>query len=187
MGPVFFTLLRNSIEFGKKSGYAAATGIFVSDIFVVLICYLLSRKHLDTLIEHPLAYVFAAIVLLLFAGLFIFKKIKDPLENTAIVSSKTIRTAFFQGFTINFANPSVFFIWIGFLGIGQSLYPTPALLLVYSLGILVGIYSTDLLKAYFAQKIRHLLHKKVLGYIYKAIGLLLVILALRLLWLEFLA
>ena len=185
MGPVFFTLLKNSIDHGRKSGYAAATGILVSDIFVVLICYLISRKHLEQLIAHPLAYVFAAGILLLFAAMFILKKNQDPLESKRIESSKTIRKAFIQGFTINFANPTVFFIWIGFIGLGQTLYPSPALLIFYLIGILIGIYSTDLLKAYFAQKIRHLLHKKALTYVYKGIGVLLAVFALRLLWLRF--
>ncbi len=181
MGPVFFTLIRNSLQLGAKAGIAAAVGILASDIAVLAICYYLVSNSLESWLDHPMAVWVAIAVLLSFGFSFLFKKIAE-FDESQTLRSRDFFSAFGQGFLINFANPVVFVIWIGFLSIGTSKYPESVLL--FSIGILSGIFTTDLLKALFAHYIKRWIKKHYLHYIYRAIGLMLIFFGMRLLILE---
>lgn len=181
IGPVFFTLLRNSLQLGIKAGISTASGIFISDIAVLAICYYLTAHSLEKWLEHPLAVWISVAVLLSFGFQFLFKKIVEFDENQKIRSAD-LWSAFSQGFLINFANPVVFVIWLGFLSIGQAKYSDS--LLPYCIGILAAIFITDLLKASFAYRIKRWVKQHYLHKIYRLIGLALIGFGLRLLILE---
>ena len=58
VGPVFFTLLKNSIQGTKFNGFLTAFGILISDILVALICLLFSREFLSLINHlHPYTYL----------------------------------------------------------------------------------------------------------------------------------
>lgn len=181
LGPVFFTLLRNSLQLGSKAGVAAASGILLSDLAVLAICYFIGAASLKKWLDYPWAQWIAALVFLLFGLQFLLKKIMN-FDDTAALKANDLWTAFSQGFIINFVNPVVFVIWLGFIGIGQQQHPS-ALPLFFA-GILIGIYATDLCKALFAPRIRHWLKQRYLHFIYRGIGVLLIAFAIRIVVLE---
>ncbi len=179
IGPVFFTLLKNALQYGRNAGIAVAIGIILSDILVFFICYYIALSYLESILNHQYSYWIAAALLLLFGFSFIFKKIK-AVEELPKSTTKNILSSLVQGFLVNFVNPFVFLIWIAFISIGDKKYTADLNFSLFIFGILLGVFATDLLKALLAHRIRHLLKQRYLSLVYKLIGIVLLLFALRL-------
>ncbi len=187
LGPVFFTLLKNALKFGKIAGIATALGIVFSDIVVILICFIATAPLIESIKTEPLVKILGSSILLIMGIRLIFW----PAENyegsssTANNSFKNHLKCFVQGFLVNGVNPFVFVVWIGFVSIGQSKYDQSDLLFFIT-SILSGIFLTDILKSIFASRILPYLAPKYLKKAYFIIGILLLSFAARLLALVFL-
>ena len=185
-GPVFFTLLKNAIQGGRNAGIASASGIIFSDILVFFICYFAAGSLIEQSVNSPIAYVLAGIIMLAFGLRFMIKPVSiEDFKETENGASKGLYNAFGQGFVVNFVNPVVFVIWTGFIALGEQDYSAPLPFYLFILGIFIGIFSTDLLKVIFAQKVRSWLKNEHLKIIYRIIGGVLAIFAVRLFWLSF--
>ena len=113
LGPVFFTLLRNSLQKGVKDGLITALGIVVSDIAVAGICYYFAGSFLGQYVELPIVKFIAAAILISFGISFIRKPINE-ISGNPIQATRGRFKSFAQGFIVNFANPAVFLLWIAF-------------------------------------------------------------------------
>ena len=179
IGPVFFYLLKSSIESGFKAGLAVAIGIILGDI----ICVLLAIYGFGSFFENPENQKWFAgvggVILFLFGLKYFFKPSLSE-NNSKKNSSKSILIYGVNGFLINFVNPFVFAVWFGFYTINTSKYEDDSSI-IFSLTItLIVIFFTDVLKAFFAQKLTPLLNKKRLSYLFKFFGLIMLIFAIRL-------
>ena len=85
---------------------------------------------------------------------------------------------FTQGFLVNGVNPFVFVVWIGFITIGRNNYQETSLY-IFLIAILVGIFATDILKSFLADKIKPYLKEKTLLIAYKIIGFILIGFSIR--------
>lgn len=183
LGPVFFTLLKNALDKGTRAGVMTATGIIVSDIIVVSICYVFTAKVLDELVHLPWFKFFAAAILIVFAIGFIRNPLKAQVGNSSEKKqSNGLFKSFYQGFLVNGVNPAVFVIWMGFVGFGRTLYSSDIDLRIYLVGILIGIFATDLGKAYAASFLSTRLKSKNLPILFKVFGSVLIVLAGRLIY-----
>jgi threonine/homoserine/homoserine lactone efflux protein len=179
LGPVFFTLLRNSLQKSVLHGILTALGILVSDILVAAICYLFAGPILSKYVELPILKLVAAGILLFFSFTFIRNPIQDKAK-LVFDNSRAKLTSFGQGFIVNFANPAVFLLWITFIASGKSSYSTLTENLIYILGILIGVFTTDFLKALGAAKLAPLLSSSVIRVLFKLLGIILIIISLYL-------
>ena len=171
VGPVFFTLLKNALQRGTMSGVLTALGILISDIVVLLICYFLAADLINEYINAPIVKFIAASILLAFGVVFFIKPVKQ-LSSSEGAASKGLLKSFSQGFLVNFANPTVFVVWIGFAALAHSMYAETTSLLLYFVGILTAIFVTDTLKSIGASKLKPYLKSSYLSGIFKIIGLL---------------
>ena len=171
LGPVFFTLLRNSIEKNVRAGISTAVGIIVSDIVVAAICYYFAADFIADYVNAPIVKFAAAIIFFGFGYSFIFK----PLATLQLSDQKVKTTEYFkffaQGFAVNFVNPTVFVLWIGFIALGQTQYTSQTDLFIYLSGILLGIFSTDLAKAFGANYLSPYLKSHWLKYLFSGLGI----------------
>lgn len=180
VGPVFFTLLKNAIQFGRNAGISTALGIIVSDLLVISICFLATASLLESIKTEPLVKIIGAIILLSMGLKFILKP--SVLASDSVAVKKNSYWGYFiQGFLVNGVNPFVFIVWIGFITIGKNNYSGNSLY-VYLGSILVGIFITDVLKSFLANKIRPLLKPVYLKKAYQIIGFILIGFALRLIY-----
>lgn len=176
IGPVFFTLLQSAFQFGFRSGFAVALGIFISDVLIVGLCSL--GAGTIAFFENPENQFWIAIAgaIILF-GLGLKYMLKPDLNiDTEIKLKTTAYISFFvKGFLVNFVNPFVFVVWISLIGYKSDTYGTTTnLLWLFLAGALLGILTTDTLKAYFAPWIKQFLSPKTLKLTYQIIGLALV-------------
>lgn len=183
IGPVFFTLLKCSLEYGFKAGFTVAVGIITGDI----ICVALGLGLLGdtTFLKDPevLLYIgIAAGVIVFILGLRYYFRPSLETEGKKIKLKASRYFGFFtQGFLVNFINPFVFTVWFGYIALAKNNYEAESDQLLFLSAALLGIFSTDILKAAFAHVLKIFLRIDWLTRIYKIIGVILMALGIGIL------
>lgn len=180
VGPVFFTILKNADKYGTKAGIITATGIIISDILVVFICSLFAANLVEQYVHLPIVKWLAAAILTFLGIRFLSNPNKADQESSHIHVGKGYFISFYQGFLVNFVNPFVFVIWIGFIALGHSSTDTVLDYRLFLMGILVGIYATDIAKAIGTKYIMQKLKSNIVSIIYRVLGFALLLMAARL-------
>lgn len=173
VGPVFFTLLQAAFQYGFRSGFAVALGIFVSDAVCVFLCKMGADAFFTQETNHFWIGVAGGTLLI---GMGINYLVNPNASKTTEIelSASDYVGYFIKGFLVNFVNPFVFIIWMGVSAKAiASFGNTDAN--IFLTAVLLGILLTDTLKAAFAYKIKPLLNKNMLLYLYKGVGILLII------------
>lgn len=179
-GPAFFALIRTSIQKGFISGALFALGVFMADTFFVATTFL--GASLITLAENNQKYiaVIGGLFIIIIGYRYLTKKVEDEKEEEITVSSKLKNTGyFFKGLFMNLLNPGMLFYWIGlvsYLGTNQDYSPDDTKLFIFC--SMITVLSTDLAKAYFASKVRHLFSKKVVMWMNRIVGTALIVFAM---------
>lgn len=179
IGPVFFYLIKSTLESGFKAGIFVALGIILGDI----LCLLIALYGSNEFMTRPTFVLWASIIggtLLLFMGL---KYVLKPNLNTTVkgrLQRSSLLVYGINGFLINFVNPFVFAVWFGFVSYTKALYDngTAVFSLVITLSV---IFSTDVLKALFAERISWLIEPQKLKNIFRVFGALMICFSIRLL------
>lgn len=179
IGPVFFYLIKSTLESGFKAGIFVALGIILGDI----LCLLIALYGSNEFMTRPTFVLWASIIggtLLLFMGL---KYVLKPNLDTTVkgrLQRSSLLVYGINGFLINFVNPFVFAVWFGFVSYTKALYDngTAVFSLVITLSV---IFSTDVLKALFAERISWLIEPQKLKNIFRVFGALMICFSIRLL------
>ncbi len=181
-GPVFFALIKTSIEKGFYAGVALATGVLVSDIFYVAVA-LYGSSFLALESTYRLQIGIAGTVILFSIGLYyLFKKVKVNYKQT---SSKRKNTGYFlKGFVMCFFNPAMLLYWISVTSgvISMSGKFESSEIVPFFGSILLTQFSLDVLKAYYANKLRYRIKEQTIATLNRVAGALILIFALRLLY-----
>lgn len=171
VGPVFFALLRVSIERGFSSGAWMALGIALSESFVIALVAIGVAQLAHTKEFQFYLGIVGGTVMLVF-GLFPFlKKVKKNTESNINNKARGYRIAI-EGFLLNVLNPSVYLFWIGAVAFNSKLSSNQ--MISFFAGAITTVFVTDLMKAYLANYIRGYLTEKVLDQINKIAGIALV-------------
>ena len=178
IGPVFFYLLKTTLEKGTQHGIIVALGIIVSDIVCAAICASGASSYLKDNANQFWLAIIGGIILLALGLKYIVKPTTKTDSNKTLASNKL--AVFTQGFLVNFVNPFVFMVWIGFLVYGESQTTNSLSLLLFVLAILLGIFTTDLIKVLLSSKIRGYLKPQNMLIIHRTIGVILILFSLRL-------
>lgn len=183
IGPVFFALIRTSIEKGFWAGALLAIGISASEslaIFVSYSCVVMLKNNLaDSLFFKTAMGLMGGGLMLLF-GIYTFfnKSGKIKMDDAKNRSLTTFNWDFFkyagQGFLLNVLNPFVYLFWMGWIStvMLESNYSLQEILVIFSTTISV-ILLTDLIKAYIAEKISYHLSESIMERIDKGVGVIL--------------
>lgn len=183
IGPVFFTLLQTSIEKGFSSGVFVAIGISLSDTLYIFVSYLGLIQFLQAeRFRHYLAYG-GGIILLLF-GLYylLIKSRKLTNFNPEHVQTRNRFRLIAKGFIINGLSPMVLFFWIATVGVAttQLGYDTNKEAAIFFASIVGTVFTTDLIKAKLADKLRLLITPTVIKAMNIILGIVLIVFAGRL-------
>ncbi len=177
IGPVFFTLLKGALDHGTPGGVAVAVGIIASDLLIVGICL----SGLAAVVEHWLSGPWIAVVagvMLLAIGIRYIAWPVVFLEQAVRGSRKSMAGLLAAGFLVNFINPFVFAIWIAAVLHATHVHGTDAY--AFALGMLTGIFLTDLGKAALAPRLRSALSPHLLRRMHLVIGSAMVLFSIRL-------
>jgi amino acid exporter len=181
-GPVFFALIKTSIEKGFYAGVSLAGGVVVSDIFyVALTLYGTSFLALENLYRVQIG-VAGSTILFAIGIYYLFKTVKVNYEKT---TSKRHNTGYFlKGFLMCIFNPAILLYWLsvtsGVISISGAIHPSTAVPFFGS--ILLTQFSVDVVKAYYANKLRYRIKEKTIANLNRIAGVLILIFAARLLY-----
>jgi len=179
IGPVFFYLLKSSLESGYKAGIAVALGIIIGDIIYVV----LVLKGIGGFLHNEGNSKWMALLGgLLLMGMGI-KYLLNPASKKEVhgkLKSKSLLVYTINGFIINFVNPFVFGVWVVFLTINQSKFEKESSVIISMTTILAVIFLTDILKALFAHKLKKFMNESRLKTMYKVFGVIMIVFGSRL-------
>ena len=159
-GPSLFTLIQTSSKKGFKSGLALAIGIFLSDVICVLLAYLGIAQLFDNPSNKMVIGLTGGALLIVFGLFSIFHKKKEEQEKGIEIKAVNVTLFITKGFFLNILNPSVIFLWILWVGaVSSNKEFTRIHITLFFITTLTIVFITDVLKAYFANKIsKHLSH-----------------------------
>lgn len=159
-GPVFFALIKTSIEKGFFSGAALATGVLLADISWVTITFYGTRILEFEARYQKLTALFGGVFLIAVGVYYIAKKVE--LKYEAIEDKFHFGHAGYlvKGFLITFFNPSVLVFWITVNSILKSVFHIDNEFdnyenILFFTSTLLTCYTMDITKAYFANKLRN--------------------------------
>lgn len=176
LGPVFFYLLKCTLDAGFKSGLAVALGIVFADFTCIVICSLGAIAFFENSKNQFWIGIIGAFILLFLGLKFIFKpNILAPSKEKIKLSKTNYFSFFSQGFLINFINPFVFIVWISIIGLAKVEYGTTNDLFMFLGAVLLGIFSTDMLKVLLAHRIKKFLSPSHLINVYRVFGIILLV------------
>lgn len=185
VGPVIFTILKQSLTNGHKGGFSFVTGVWISDIILVVLSNFFSEL-VHELLSFKAEIAIAGGAFLGAMGLFyiFFKKANLQAADPTIVPSFS-KTDFsklaFSGFIINTLNPSVIIFWLMNATAFSALYGFGERMMIFTICILVNV-AADVLKVMMAGKIRNSLTAGHINIINKIAGIILVIFGMMLIY-----
>jgi len=181
-GPVFFALIKTSIEKGFHAGLALALGVVCSDmVFVGAILF--GSQYFDVSAQDKIyAGIVGSAVLFGIGIYYIFKKAK--VNYTNVVPTTLHRAGYFlKGFVMCIFNPTILFHWTIVIGAASTVYhqgvPNRALkIAIMFLTILVVQFGMDTTKAFYADKLRDRISVKFIHRLNEVAGIALIIASL---------
>lgn len=181
-GPVFFALIKTSIEKGFYAGVSLAGGVLVSDVFYVSLS-LYGSSFLALENQYRIQIGIAGSTILFSIGLYyLFKKVKVNYEQS---TSRRHNTGYFlKGFLMCIFNPAILLYWLsvtsGIISISGEIKSSE--ILPFFGSILLTQFSLDVLKAHYANKLRYRIKEKHIAMLNRIAGILILIFALRLIY-----
>lgn len=177
VGPVIFTIIKQSLNNGIKGGLSFVAGVWLSDIILVFLSNFFSEL-VTYLLAYKSAIAIGGSIFLLGLGFYyiFFKKVKLTIENELIkpFSTSDFTKIALSGFLINTLNPGVIIFWLINATTLAATHNYSERTIIFSLCLLVNIVA-DLIKIMMAEKIREKLTPRHIVLINKISGSILVL------------
>jgi threonine/homoserine/homoserine lactone efflux protein len=185
VGPIIFTIIKQSLNNGHKGGFSFVAGVWVSDILLVVLSNTVTALVSEAL-EHTRVIAFGGSIFLIFMGVYFvfFQKVslgRDPAGNDARFRKRDMARVFASGFIINTLNPGVIFFWLGNATVLSLTHTLRERIIIFSVCLLVNM-SADVGKVMMAGKLRSKLTLKTLSVINRISGTILIGFGIALLW-----
>lgn len=183
VGPILFSIIKQSLNNSYKGGLAFVAGVSASDITLVLVSNLFTELF-NSLKEYKTEVGVAGCVFLVSLGIYFlfFKKVKVDQEGKQIFkfSKKDFAKIFLSGYFMNTLNPAVLIFWI--YASTSVITQTINERIVVFITCLSWMLGADILKVFLAGKIRNRLTPHNIHIINLINGILLIIFGIALIW-----
>ena len=184
VGPVIFSIIKQSLNNGYKGGLTFVFGVSASDIMLVVLSQLFTELF-RSLLNYKKEIGIIGSCLLIGLGLYnLFLKKGSEVQTTA--SSQTVMRkrdyvkTFLSGYFINTLNPAVIGFW---LVIATSVVSYSRYERIIMFATCLGfVLSTDVLKVFLAEKLRTKLTPHNIHIINKISGIILIGFGIALIW-----
>ena len=180
IGPSFFLLIQNSIEYGFRKGAYIALGISLSDVLFVALT-LIGLSAIFSNPENSTVFTLVAASILAAFGIYSFIKKPKIINDETIIEGHGIARFVAKGFLINIFNPTIILFWVTLSStISTSYNYTWTDKRYFFIGLLITIFSTDLIKAFLANHVRSYITLRSVKIFNRLVGGVLVVFALSL-------
>lgn len=183
VGPIIFTIIKQSLNNGHKGGFSFVIGVWVSDIILVFLSNTVSSL-VNQMLEHKSAIAIAGSAFLVSMGVYFafFKKAHLPTDaegKEVRFRKRDMARIFASGFIINTLNPGVILFWLGNATVLSVDHTLQERIIIFSVCLLVNM-GADVLKVMMAGRLRSKLTLRTLTIINKISGSLLIVFGLAL-------
>jgi threonine/homoserine/homoserine lactone efflux protein len=185
VGPVIFTILKQSLNNGQKGGFSFVAGVWFSDILLVFISNMFSTLVMSALaFKSTIGFLGAAFVISLGIYSLFFKKVYFGEDKNVVLiefGKKAITKAFMSGFLINTLNPSVLLFWLINATAFAASNTVTERIVIFSVCLGVNILA-DIFKVLLAAKVRNSLTPHNINIINKISGTILILFGLAIIY-----
>ncbi|MDP4264132.1 MAG: LysE family translocator [Bacteroidota bacterium] len=183
VGPVLFSIIKQSLNNGHRGGMAFVIGVSASDITLVVISNVFTELF-KSLSSYKTEIGIAGCIFLVSLGVFFlfFKKVKvnESGQQVFAFRKRDYAPIFFSGFLMNMLNPAVFIFWItaSTAVINHSIQQR---VIVFTT-CLVLVLGSDIAKVMLAGKIRNRLTPHNIHILNRVNGAILIGLGIAMIW-----
>lgn len=176
VGPIVFAILKVSMKLGHKAGYAFIVGVSLSDVLLVLMGNL-AAELVRSALKYENWIAAGGALILIGMGTYSLLFGKDPKDESPNDLNITFRRRdmlrfSLQGFFMNLINPGPIFFWLSTCT-AFAFLPLRERTLLFA-ACLATVLATDILKVFFAGRIRRLLTPRTLHKIHQLSALILI-------------
>jgi len=185
VGPIIFTIIKQSLDNGHKGGFSFVAGVWISDILLVVLSNTLTVL-VSTMLEHSRVIALGGGGFLIGMGIYFvfFKKVslgKEADGGETRFRKRDMARVFASGFIINTLNPGVIFFWLGNATVLSLNHSIQERIVIFSVCLLVNM-SADVGKVMMAGRLRSKLTIHTLSIINRIAGTILIGFGIALLW-----
>jgi threonine/homoserine/homoserine lactone efflux protein len=182
VGPVIFTIIKQSINHGRRGGFSFIVGVWISDLIWVILSNGFSEV-IKSLLVYEVPIGIAGCCFLFGIGIYFafYKKVepRKQIENVEIAGDEYTptgkRTNYFailsSGFIINTLNPAVILFWVGMAATLAVEYSFSHRIIIFSTCLAVNMLA-DIAKVLGAGYIGKKLSDRVILIINRVSGVL---------------
>ena len=177
VGPVIFTIIKQSINNGKEGGFSFIIGVWFSDFVLVVFSNVFSELVTHLLdFKKPIGIVGSFFLIAMGVYYVFFKKVPLHPEDVSLPPLKASDHAkiAIQGFLLNTLNPAVIAFWLTAATAIAITHSVKQRIIIFATALLINM-TADVAKVTLAGKLRSKLTVKNIRVINKVSGLILVI------------
>lgn len=177
VGPVIFTIIKQSINNGKEGGFSFVAGVWASDIILVFITNAFS-EWVTRMLEYKQIIGYTGSLFLVFMGIYyvFIKKVKLKTEEEGNVSrfrKMDFARLCLSGFLVNTLNPGLLFFWLLNATAFAVTHTLKQRIIIFSTCLLCNI-AFDIVKVVMAGKLRNRLTLRNMSVITRISGSILI-------------
>lgn len=186
VGPIIFTIIKQSITVGHKGGFSFVAGVWLSDIILVTLSNVFT-EWVTRLLQYQkmIGYGGSGFLIAMGVYFFFFKKVliksTGGNEHSDTISTAQIFRIFASGFIINTLNPGVLIFWLGNATVLSLTHTLEERVIIFSVCLLINM-GADVGKVMMAGKLRKRLTVHNLSIINKISGAILMAFGVALLY-----
>ena len=156
VGPVIFTIIKQSINNGKEGGFSFVAGVWISDLVWVLLSNVFS-EFVTAMLDFKKPIGIAGSAFLISMGIFylFFKKVHvhpEDLSLPPLQRSDHAKIAL-QGFLVNTLNPGVMIFWLTSVTAIAILHSVKERIIIFGTCLIINM-AADVGKVVLAGKLR---------------------------------
>jgi threonine/homoserine/homoserine lactone efflux protein len=183
VGPVLFSIIKQSLNNGHRGGFAFILGVSASDISLVLVSNIFTELF-NSLKEYKTEVGVAGCAFLVSLGIYFlfFKKVKvnDQGQQVMKFRKRDYAKIFLSGYFMNTLNPAVFIFWI--TTSTAVMHHTINSRIIIFITCLLWMLFADVVKVMLAGKIRNRLTPHNIHILNRINGIILIVFGIALIW-----
>jgi threonine/homoserine/homoserine lactone efflux protein len=182
LGTVFFSLIKNSLSSGYKTGINIAAGVILCDVLFISLAILSTEfaKFLESN-QNTISVIGGVVLLLMGVSMFLRAKPKPDAGKAFQSSSKSALYYIGNGFLLNILNPVNFFSWLAISSVLKiKFHYQISDQVIYFSACLFSIFIVEIAIAYFASLLKKRMTDKVVQRINQTSGMVFIGVGLKL-------